>query len=265
MAEIFAQTFNHVLHVQDFLQAQWEIQPQAKGSFFIQLDEKATLLSIDIRVAMNADVKLFVFNRSSQPVQCDISINMEKDAQCVMGLLDMENAPFTWNQHVSLEQEGATFLIQSAQLCLEGMKKIGNMEVLHNAGHTSGQMRNFAVLFDKGHYEMVANGNIKKSCPEASSHQATRVLTLGQGHTAKCIPLLLIDENEVQASHALTIGQPDQDQLYYLQSRGLTSMQAIGLLSIGYFLPVIDMIEDQELHDTLRQEVESKVGLYEPC
>ena len=76
------------------------------------------------------------------------------------------------------------------------------------------------------------------------------------------IPLLLIDENDVKASHALTIGQPDADQLYYLQSRGLSTKQAVGLLSVGYFLPVIDLVEDEELKDSLRQEMESKVGLY---
>ena len=109
---------------------------------------------------------------------------------------------------------------------------------------------------------MVANGNIKKGCFDAQSHQATRVLTLGQGHKTKVIPLLLIDENDVKASHALTIGQPDADQLYYLQSRGLSTKQAVGLLSVGYFLPVIDLVEDEELKDSLRQEIESKVGLY---
>lgn len=36
------------------------------------------------------------------------------------------------------------------------------MEVRHNAPHTNGQMKNFAVLFDHGQYQMVANGNIKK-------------------------------------------------------------------------------------------------------
>ena len=76
------------------------------------------------------------------------------------------------------------------------------------------------------------------------------------------IPLLLIDENDVKASHALTIGQPDEDQLYYLQSRGLTTKQAVGLLSIGYFLPVIELIDNEEEKVQLRQEMESKVGLY---
>ena len=163
---------------------------------------------------------------------------------------------------MDLKEQGAEYEILSGQLCQEHIKKVCDMEVRHNAPHTNGQMKNFAVLFDYGQYQMIANGNIKKGCFDAQSHQATRVLTLGQGHKTKVIPLLLIDENDVKASHALTIGQPDADQLYYLQSRGLSTKQAVGLLSVGYFLPVIDLVEDEELKDSLRQEMESKVGLH---
>ena len=88
-------------------------------------------------------------------------------------------------------------------------------------------------------------------------------MTLGKDHKAKVIPLLLIDENDVKASHAQTIGQPDEDQLYYLQSRGLTNRQAMGLLSIGYLLPVLERIRDEDLKKELQQTMESKVGLYE--
>ncbi|MBP3853863.1 MAG: SufD family Fe-S cluster assembly protein [Erysipelotrichaceae bacterium] len=263
MAKVYTGNFSEKINIESSLQEQWEIAPQGKGQLFLQLESDATDLQLDLMIRPDADLKLFVLNRADRPVTCRIDIHCEKDAHCQMGLLDMQDQPFDWNQTVCLDQQGAQFTVLSAQLCTDNQMKKGDMEVLHNAGHTSGLMRNFAVLLDHGQYEMVANGNIKKGCPEAQSHQATRVLTLGKNHTAKCIPLLLIDENEVQASHALTIGQPDQDQLYYLQSRGLTAQQAIGLLSIGYFLPVIDLIEDQDVHDALRKEMEAKVGLHD--
>ena len=74
---------------------------------------------------------------------------------------------------------------------------------------------------------------------------------------------LYIDENDVKASHALTIGQPDADQLYYLQSRGLSTRQAVGLLSIGYFKPVISLIEDESAREAIESRMEERVGLYE--
>ena len=88
---------------------------------------------------------------------------------------------------------------------------------------------------------------------------ALSVLLSDNGHQ---VTVWSIDENEVKASHALSIGQPDEEQLYYLCSRGLSKQQAMGLLSVGYFLPVLDLVEDKELYESLRTYMESKVGLY---
>ena len=140
--------------------------------------------------------------------------------------------------------------------------KLNDIEILHEAPHTFGYMENFSVLFDRAHYEMVANGNIQKGCYGSQSHQTTRVLTLGKDHKAQVIPLLLIDENDVKASHAQTIGQPDEEQLYYLKSRGLSQRQAMGLLSIGYLLPILELVSDEATKEKMREEMESKVGLY---
>ena len=62
---------------------------------------------------------------------------------------------------MDLKEQGAEYEILSGQLCQEHIEKVCDMEVRHNAPHTNGQMKNFAVLFDHGQYQMVANGNIK--------------------------------------------------------------------------------------------------------
>lgn len=234
---------------------------RASGSLFYEITE-ASNVDLVIHVEHSANLKLFVLNRSNDDVDLNLTIHVDQDAICQMGLLDLQDGKLNWKQFVDLKKEGAQFSILSGQLCMPDTTKICSMEVCHEKGHTFGQMQNFAVLFDRAQYEMVANGNIKKGCAEAQSHQTTRVLTLGKDHSAKVIPLLLIDENEVKASHALSIGQPNEEQLYYLCSRGLSKQQAMGLLSVGYFLPVLDLIDDKELYESLRAYMESKVGLY---
>ncbi len=258
MNELVSNTY--VIHKEQELQL--TIGQAEHASIQIVLEQDATALKLHLQVLQDANVKVFVHNQSQQAVHFESNVHVLADAFCQMGVLDIEDHPFSWKQYTSLDEEGASYEVLSAQLSKDGQKKLNDMEVVHHAPHTNGEMKNFAVLFDKGHYEMVANGNITKGCFDASSHQATRVLTLGKDHVAKCIPLLLIDENEVKASHALTVGQPDADQLYYLQSRGLTTQQAIGLLSIGYFLPILDFVEDEQQRNALREEMERKVGLY---
>lgn len=261
MEKVFQDTFKENIIIDSNETIELNIAQRSKGSVFVEI-KNVDDVTLNVVVSDNANFKIFVINRSNIDTCFSMNIELEQDAYCQMGFLDLENAAFHWKQNVNLNKQGANFQILSGQLCMPNVKKVNAMEVLHKEGHTVGEMRNFAVLSNNGKYEMVANGNIEKGCAEAQSHQATRVLTLGQGHTAKVIPLLLIDENDVKASHALTIGQPDEEQLYYLQSRGLSTSQAMGLLSVGYFLPVINLIDDEKLHEQVREEMESKVGLY---
>ena len=51
----------------------------------------------------------------------------------------------------------------------------------------------------------------------------------------RSVPSLEIDENEVKAGHGSTIGRPDEEQLFYLRSRGLTEKQAESLIISGFF------------------------------
>ena len=73
-------------------------------------------------------------------------------------------------------------------------------------------------------------------------------------------PKLIIDENEVEASHAASVGQPDILQVYYLQSRGLDRSESLKLISLGYLLPIVDVIENEEVKNTLKDAVIKKVS-----
>ena len=110
------------------------------------------------------------------------------------------------------------------------------MELIHSCPHTHAFMENYCVVEEAVKLDVEAIGNIRKGAFGSESHQKTRVLTMSEHHNAQVVPVLYIDENDVKASHAMTLGQPDEEQLYYLQSRGITREAALGLLSIDYFL-----------------------------
>ena len=54
------------------------------------------------------------------------------------------------------------------------------------------------------------------------------------------MPNLDIEENDVRCSHASTVGPVDEDQLYYLESRGVSPERAERLIVLGFFDDVID-------------------------
>lgn len=260
MEKTYELKFHDTLHLQQDDTLQCLIAPRAKGNLFLVVEANQT--KVQVQVQESANVKVFVYNKNPNTTKFEYEMAIHENAQCTMAVLDLQQEPMEFKQKVTLEKEGAYFELYTAQLCGADSKKISDIEILHQTSNTTGIMHNYAVLFDRSYYEMVANGNIQKNCAQAQSHQETRVLTLGKDFKTKVIPLLLIDENDVKASHALTIGQPDENQLYYLQSRGLSTQQAMGLLSVGYFMPVIQWIEDEQLRNQLQEEMERKVGIY---
>ncbi|HEX2738566.1 MAG TPA: SufD family Fe-S cluster assembly protein, partial [Acidimicrobiia bacterium] len=87
-----------------------------------------------------------------------------------------------------------------------------------------------------------------------------RNLVLTEGAGAESIPNLEIEANDVQCSHASTVGPIDDDQLYYLESRGVTPEDAERLIVLGFFEDVFERLPVPSMVAGLRRDVSQKVG-----
>ncbi|MFA6518389.1 MAG: SufD family Fe-S cluster assembly protein [Candidatus Shapirobacteria bacterium] len=87
-----------------------------------------------------------------------------------------------------------------------------------------------AVVEEGGYLEMKGKIVIGKNIADVDVFLEQRVLLMGVGARAVVIPELEIESNEVKAGHATSVGQIDQEQLFYLTSRGLTRELAVKLL-----------------------------------
>ncbi|MNT88930.1 FeS cluster assembly protein SufD [compost metagenome] len=73
-------------------------------------------------------------------------------------------------------------------------------------------------------------------------------------------PILLIDEDDVTAGHAASVGQVNAEQIYYLMSRGISRDQAERLIIYGFLAPVVSDIPLEQLQNQLQSLVERKLG-----
>jgi Fe-S cluster assembly protein SufD len=67
--------------------------------------------------------------------------------------------------------------------------------------------------------------------------------------------VLNIDENEVKASHAATVGKLNESHLFYLMSRGLTKEEARRLVTLGYLKPIVSYFEG-DVKDEIDRAIE---------
>jgi len=72
-------------------------------------------------------------------------------------------------------------------------------------------------------------------------------------------PILLIDENDVIAGHAASVGQVDPKQLYYLMSRGIDRKTAERLVIRGFLGDVLISIPSKKVRQELIQTIERKL------
>lgn len=160
-----------------------------------------------------------------------------------------------------LEAEASVDVITTT---LAKSKKDYQISCVHKHPHTYSNIENYAINDKYGELNVIASGKIEKGAKGSMSHQSTRVLTLADGDQEKVsvTPLLLIDENDVEASHACGIGEMNEDHLYYLQTRGLDKRAALGLLTLSYILPILKVVENEnEVKEEMEALIQRKVGL----
>ena len=78
-----------------------------------------------------------------------------------------------------------------------------------------------------------------------------RIINLSDSCSGIVLPNLHIDENDVEASHSCSVGSVNQDHIYYLESRGLSNLQARNILIKGYFNPLLENINN----DVIKNEI----------
>ena len=91
------------------------------------------------------------------------------------------------------------------------------------------------------------------------AHQKNNGIILAKKAQLHANPLLLIDEFDVEASHGAAIGKIDDEQLYYLMSRGLTLQEAEKLIISGFLTPVLTLLDSDALKNNFIKKVESKI------
>lgn len=130
---------------------------------------------------------------------------------------------------------------------LTGFDEIkATINITHAAADTYSNTLIKSVLNDRargGFYGLV---KIEKGAKNTDTYFREDALLLSKEAKAEAIPSLEIDENEVKAGHASTVGPVDPEQIFYLMSRGVTQEQAKRMIVQGYFTSVFPLLPAKE-------------------
>jgi len=133
------------------------------------------------------------------------------------------------------------------------------VNVEHLSPYSYGRIINHGIVKDKGYLFVDGIGKIHQGMNNSNSQQNTNVITLSDDARVIVNPYLLIDEFDVQAGHGAGIGKVDEEQLYYLMSRGLSKVEAEKLIIIGFLYPIIEMISSDKIKTSFIKTIENKL------
>ncbi|MCD9022827.1 Fe-S cluster assembly protein SufD [Cohnella silvisoli] len=133
-------------------------------------------------------------------------------------------------------------------------------QAVHFGRSTESNMITRAVMKEEA--TAIINGvtKIEKGATKANGQQTEKVLMLSPKARGDANPILLIDEDDVKAGHAASVGQVNADQVYYLMSRGISRKEAERLIIHGFLDPVVSEIPLKGLREQLHRILERKLG-----
>lgn len=129
----------------------------------------------------------------------------------------------------------------------------------HKAPHTESNLLFKGAVEDNSRSVYSGMIHLREAAQDSRAYQTNRNLVLDHGAHAESIPNLMIEANDVKCSHGSTVGPIDEEQMYYLATRGVAPRDAERLIILGFFEDVFSRLSVPALIEPLRRSVNEKL------
>ena len=129
----------------------------------------------------------------------------------------------------------------------------------HSAPYTVSDLLFKNTLLDQSRTIFSGLIRVNENAQRTDAYQTNRNLLLSDTAEANSLPGLEILADDVKCSHGATTGRLDQNQLFYMLSRGIPKRIAQQLMVFGFFEEIIDKFDNQELANNIRSIIRSKL------
>lgn len=215
-------------------------------------------LNLSVIIEDSANWSILEMNQSDNSIEFDERWTLKRNAFALLA-----NGELTAGSHIKrvnydLVEEGATLHVRGATLVQSNLDVV--LTANHLKGNTYCEINTYGIVLKACTLKLDVVGIIKNKAKNSKTHQISRIMNFDAKPNTSVNPKLIIDENDVEASHAASVGQPDVLQVYYLQSRGMSKSESLKLMSLGYLLPIIEVIDNDVVKEALREAVIKKVS-----
>jgi Fe-S cluster assembly protein SufD len=132
----------------------------------------------------------------------------------------------------------------------------------HLAPRTTSDLLFMGAVADRSHSVYSGLIRVRRGAVKSDAMQTNHNLVLDEGAHADSVPNLDIEENDVKCSHGSTVGPVDEDQRYYLESRGVEPDVAERLIVAGFFENIADQVPIAGTRSMIGRALADRTGVH---
>lgn len=193
----------------------------------IKINFKETEKKIDIIIKDNINVKIFCkSNKTKNTINYFVGENSS---------LIVDKFVVNSSDSITINLDGKQAKVQYNSGVINSSDNIYNQRVNHNVENTESKVVNHALSLSDNTFKFIIDGVIKKEASNSILNQDNKIINLNSGKSF-IEPNLIIDNEEVEANHSAFIGSFNEDNKFYLMSRGIKEKETYDLLIKSFLL-----------------------------
>ena len=220
----------------------FEFAPNTVTKIFLRDFEEISTLHFDVKENSEVTISLFAQKPTNS---LKITANVGKNSRIIAYFADFTVEKNHLDAVINLNDINASCEWHLASLSSGKDDKEIAVSIYHNASETHGKIDNYGVCKENSKLVFSGISHIIKGCHRSTSHQNAKIVVFDNNCKAIAKPILKIDENDIEASHAAVVGKVSDDHIFYLTSRGLTVEEAKLLITLGYLKPILKGFNDE--------------------
>ncbi len=220
--------------------------------------EDKLLVRTELHVEKDARVRLVQIQNAAH----DSLLRLETDGRCdenaqveliqiLLGRGDVYS-----DGHFALNGTGAGFQAGIGYLGQKQQTVDLNLVVDHWGQKTTSEINAAGALKDDARKIFRGTIDFKKGSAGSAGNEQETVLMLGDGAVNKTVPLILCAEENVVGNHGATIGELDEDTLFYFESRGISAAEAENIMARAAIERLARTLQDETAQAAILTELE---------
>ena len=160
---------------------------------------------------------------------------------------------------VHLVGEGAEANVYGAYVCGGEEKVKIAVDMYHDEPHCNSRQLFKGIAGGVSKVDFYGKIIVAQDAQRTEAYQENHNILLTDGAKVDTKPQLEIYADDVKCSHGATIGRLNEEEQFYMRSRGISLEDAKVLQMISFIAPVLEHVEDETQHDALTARIESEI------